>query len=66
MRANSTASDSKNDGAVLNRGAKPDPLNRFLHPGQALRRILGRERFKLEHVYGVTGPPVTLPLKNEE
>ena len=27
---------------------------RFEHPGEALRRIVGRERFKAEHVYGVT------------
>jgi hypothetical protein len=28
----------------------------FEHPAQALRRILGQERFKSEHVYGVTAP----------
>ena len=53
MSNQATQNDTDNLASEVNREATPA---RFEHPAQVLRRILGRERFKSEHVYGVTAP----------
>jgi hypothetical protein len=53
MSTQAILNDTENRAKEVNRGATPAEPRRFEHPAQALRRILGRERFKAEHVYGV-------------
>ncbi len=53
MKDNSTVNDFENRTGDINCVSPAEKL-RFEHPGEALRRIVGRERFKAEHVYGVT------------
>jgi hypothetical protein len=54
MTNQATLNDNENQNADRNRAVLPEKEGAFEHPAQALRRILGHERFKSEHVYGVT------------
>jgi hypothetical protein len=56
MNNGATVKNLQSQAGTSNDEAAPEKSPPFEHPAQVLRRILGHERFKSEHVYGVTAP----------